>query len=734
MLIAAAMALTATSASAEKLPLDRLFASPSLAGPSPRALKLSPDGRLATLLRSRPDDKDRFDLWAIDTTTGQQRMLVDSKRIGTGAAVSEAEKMRRERAQAGNVRGIVDYQWAPNGKSLLVPLDGDLYLATLDGKVRRLTDTPATEIAPSFSADGRFIGFVRDQNVFAIDLATGRESQLTKDGGGPLSWGLAEFVAQEELDRSDGFWWSPTGDRIAIERSDESNVLEVTRAAIGADGTTLVKQRYPRAGTANARVELWLMAPDGSARVKADLGTDPDIYLARVDWSANGRIAYVQRLSRDQKTLDLLAVDAATGASHILFSEKSETWVNLIDNNLRVLRDGSLLWVSARDGWPHLYRWQAGKWTQLTKGAWEVTRIVGVDEAYARAFVTGTHDSALERHLYAVDIRRPVDPARLTEPGFVNEVEADAFADRFIVRRSSATQPPQVYLADQAGHRTAWISQNLVTGDHPLARYADALVTPQYGTMKAADGQILQWQMLKPPVLEPGKRYPVLFYVYGGPHQPIVQKQWLANYTLPFDYLVQQGWIVFNLDNRGTSFRGTAFDMPIYRNLGGPEVDDQLAALKWLKDQAFVDPARVVVLGKSYGGYMTLKLLEAAPGQFAGGVAISPVTRWGLYDTAYTERYLGDPRTLPKVYEKSDVLPHATQIADPLLLIHGMADDNVVFENSTALMATLQRAKIPFELMTYPGTTHFYNGEAVQTHLWTTIARFLERTARSRPN
>ena len=172
MLIAAAMALIATPATAEKLPLDRLFASPSLAGPSPRALKLSPDGKLATLLRSRSDDKDRFDLWAIETATGKQRMLVDSKMIGTGAAVSEAEKMRRERTQAGNVRGIVDYQWAPDGKSLLVPLDGDLYLAALDGKIRRLTDTPATEIAPSFSPDGRFIGFVRDQNVYAIRMCT----------------------------------------------------------------------------------------------------------------------------------------------------------------------------------------------------------------------------------------------------------------------------------------------------------------------------------------------------------------------------------------------------------------------------------------------------------------------------------------------------------------------------------------------------------------------------------
>ena len=728
-LAAVAIVTAAVPAASARLPLERIFAGPPLAGPSPRALTLSPDGTLATLLRNRADEKDRYDLWAIDIATGAQRMLVDSKAIGSGAAVSEAEKMRRERGQAGGQKGIVEYAWAPDGKALLVPIDGDLYLATLDGKVRRLTDTPGTELAAKISEDGRFVSFVREQNLFAIDLASGRETPLTRDGGGALSWGLAEFAAQEELDRSDGLWWSPRGDRLAVQRSDESKVLKITRAAIGADGTRLVEQVYPRAGTANAAVELWIMAPDGSGRIKADLGSDPDFYLARVDWAKDGATLYVQRLSRDQKRLDLLAVDPATGASHILFGERAATWLNLLKTDIVPLGDGSLLWASARDGFMHLYRWRAGKWTQLTKGAWEVTDIVGVDEGRGRAFVSGTRDTPLERHLYAIDLGRRADPVRLTEPGFVNDGDVDGTGGHMIVRRSNATQPPQVYLADSTGARTLWVSENKIAGDHPLAPYVDALVQPEYGTIAAADGQTLHWQMFKP-AMAPGARHPVLFYVYGGPHQPIVQKQWLGNYTLPFDYLVQQGWIVFTVDNRGTSFRGTKFDAPIYRALGGPEVADQLGALAWLKTQPFVDPAHIVVMGKSYGGYMTLKLLEAAPGAFAGGIAISPVTRWALYDTAYTERYLGDPRADPAVYERADVLPRATAIADPLLLIHGMADDNVAFENSTALMAALQGAKIPFDLMTYPGTTHFYAGEAVQTHLWKTITGFLGRVGK----
>src|ERR1044072_7218125 len=290
---AAAFLLVAAPARAEELTLERLFASPSLSGPTPRLLKLSPDGRLATLLRNRPEDRDRYDLWAGDTATGQARMLVDGARLGTGAQLSEEEMMRRERARLSGVRGIVSYDWSPDGQAILVPLDGDLYLAGPDGNVRRITATPETELDAQVSRTGRYLSFVRNQNLYVVD-ATGQNARvLTPDGGGTVSWGSAEVVAQEGTDRRTGHWWSPGDRRLAVARVDEAPVRIVTRTAIGADGTRTYQQRYPAAGTANALVELWVMAPDGSARVKVDLGADPDIYLARVDWSADGSIIYV---------------------------------------------------------------------------------------------------------------------------------------------------------------------------------------------------------------------------------------------------------------------------------------------------------------------------------------------------------------------------------------------------------------------------------------------------------
>ncbi|MDB5722484.1 MAG: family peptidase [Alphaproteobacteria bacterium] len=728
-LLAVMSVLSLDPASARDLPLDRLFASPDLSGRTPREPKLSPDGRLVTLLRNRPDDRDRYDLWAIDTSTGAARMLVDSAKIGSGGEVSEEEKMRRERQRIAGTKGITDYAWAPDGKSLLVPIDGDLYAATLDGNVRRLTDTKATEIDAKVSETGRFVSFLREQNLYVLDTVGGQERALTSDGGGTLSWGAAEFVAQEEMGRSTGYWWSPDDRYIAVARVDESPVGIVTRAAIGAEGTKLVAQRYPAAGTANAIVDLYIMAPDGSARVKADLGSNPDIYLTRVNWSADGRSLLVQRMSRDQKRLDVLRVDPASGRSELLFEETSPTWVNLNDN-LKPLRDGSLIWSSERSGFSHLYRWSAGRWTQLTRGDWAVEKVVAVDQKAKTIYFTGTLETPLEQQLYSVSYARPGKPVRITDAGWSNSVEMDNKASRLLVTRSNPSQPGQVYLADTANHRLAWIEENRLGPDHPYAPYLDSHVEPVFGTLPGVSGD-LHYRMFSPPRVA-GRHYPVFVHVYAGPHGQLVSRAWSRDLPL-YQHLVDQGWIVFTLDGRGTNRRGAKFEGAIYHAMGGAEVEDQLAGLAWLKRQDFVDPARVAVMGWSYGGYMTLKLLERAPGAFAAGVAVAPVTRWENYDTFYTERYLGNPISDPKPYETSEALDQAIAIRDPLLVVHGMSDDNVVFSNTTSLIAKLQKEKKPFELMVYPGATHAIAGEGPRTHVWLTIEKFLDRTVRAAP-
>jgi dipeptidyl-peptidase-4 len=713
----------------KQLTIERIFASPPISGPTPRKLKLSPDGRYASLLLPRAEDRERYDLWAMDTSSGAKRMLVDSTKIG-GGEISEAEKMRRERARVGGTKGIVEYEWAPDGKSVLAPVDGDLYLADVaSGSVRRLTNTPATEIDAHVSEGGRYVSFVRDQNLYAIDLTTGAERPLTTEGKNTVTCGTAEFVAEEEMDRQTGTWWAPGDSRVAVECYDEAKVQVVTRAAIGANGTKTFEQRYPAAGTPNVEVTLWLMDPVGGRRAKVDLGPDPDIYLARVDWSKDGRTVYVQRETRDQKRLDLLAVEPRTGAARVLFSETSKTWINLNDD-FGALHDGSLIWGSERSGFHHLYRWAGGQWTQLTHGDWEVTGLVGVDEANHRLFFTGNKDGVLESHVYSVDYLHAGEPLRLTEPGFWNTAEMDKHGTRMLINRSSPEQPPQVYLADDSGRRTEWVEQNKLDASHPYAPYLAAHREVKFGTLKAADGSTLHWEMIAPP-LKAGKRYPVFFEHYGGPGSQQVKRSWMDPMR---QYWVSRGWIYFQVDNRGSPNQGRAFEDQIYHSMGGVEVEDQATAARWLQTQPYVDPDKIAISGWSYGGFMSLKMLEKAPkGLYAAAVVGAPVTKWELYDTHYTERYLGNPALDPKPHQTSDAIDDAVKIGEPFLLLHGMSDDNVIFQNSSMLIDELQQADRPFDMMLYVGQTHHIVGEGRQASVQKTIERFLDEKVLGKP-
>lgn len=706
-----------------ELTLERLFASPSLDGPSPRGVKLSPDGRWLTLLRNRAEDKDRYDLWGYDRENGAWRMLVDSEQLGGGRALSEAEKMQRERLRIGSLKGIVTYDWSDDSQSLLVPLDGDLYLARLDGTAQRLTDTEASELNPKLSDTGAYVSFVRDRRLWVGRLGA-EPAPVTPEDAALVTWGEAEFVAQEEMGRQTGYWWSPGDRRIAVARVDEAPVGVVTRTAIGATGTSTYQQRYPAAGTPNADVRLFVIDPDGGNKIEVDLGPERDIYLARVDWAPDGKTLYVQRQDRGQTRLDMLAVDPTTGQSRVLFTEAAAAghWINLTDN-YRFLDDGSLIWWSERSGYGHLYRFTDGAWMQLTGGEWMVTDLVGVNQEVGRVYFAGTKDDVLAKQVYAFDLRDPKRIERITDPAFHNSATMDKAGKALVVSRSADRQPTQSYLADGEGKRLAWVEENRLDAGHPYAPFLPSHRSPTFGTVAAEDGTPLHWMMITPK-LEPGKRYPVFFEHYGGPHSQTVDKGWQGGLA---QAIVDKGYIYFQIDNRGSANRGVTFEKAIYRAMGSVEVADQKSGAAYLKTLDFVDAGKIAIYGWSYGGYMTLKQLEADPGLYAAGIAGAPVTKWELYDTHYTERYMGTPQADGAAYARSDAIEAAAKIADPLLLIHGMADDNVVFENSSELISKLQGEAVPFEMMLYPGYTHRVSGPKISVHVWNTIFDFLDR-------
>ena len=717
-----ATAATAQPEAIERLTVARMFAAPDLSGPRLRDPKFSPDGRYVTYLQGKADNKDQLDLWAFDTRSGQARLLVDSRAFGgDDERLSAEEAARRERQRTASLSGIVEYKFASDGKRLLVPLGGDLYVYDLGAKaaaVRRLTTTDAYETDARFSPRGRYVSFIRDQDLFAIDLDTGKEQALTTDGEGLIGNGVAEFVAQEEMDRDTGYWWSLDDKRIAFTRIDDSPVQEVERFEINADGARMFRQRYPAAGTPNTRVELKVLELDSSQVTPVNLG-DADTYLARVTWFPDSRRLAVQRQSRDQKRLDLLKIDTDSGNASTLLSETSNSWIELHDDLRFLEKRDAFIWASRRSGYRHLYLYDLdGKLIRpLTAGAWMVVGdgtengLVGVDETKGIVYFSANEASPLERHLYATSLntRDANQVRRISKEAGWHDARLLPGAKRYLDLWSSPEQPPTASLRSLDGKVQRWLVRNALDSTHPYQPFMASHVKEEFGSLKAEDGQTLYYRLLKPANLQPGKRYPVVLDTYGGPHFQYVRKDWMGGARATQGYfrqvLAQQGFVVFTLDNRGSGFRGEAFDTAINGRLGKIEVQDQLRGVEFLKTQSYVDGDRIGIMGWSYGGYMTLMALTTTSA-FKAGVAGAPVTDWRLYDTHYTERYLGLPGANNDSYEQSGVLAHTDSLHGSLLLVHGMADDNVLFTNSTMLMQRLQAQNKPFDLMTYPGSKH----------------------------
>ena len=710
---------TALPAHAEKLTLEAITGSAPLSGPTLTKPQVAPDGSRVTFLRGKDRDRNRLDLWEYDIASGQTRLLVDSSVVLPGEEVlSDEEKARRERQRIAALSGIVDYQWSPDGKALLFPLGGELYFydLTKSGRdaVRKLTNGGGFATDPKISPKGGFVSFIRDRNLWAIDLTSGEEVQLTRDGSDTIGNGVAEFVADEEMDRHTGYWWAPDDAAIAFARIDETPVPVQKRYEVYPDRTEVVEQRYPAAGDHNVRVQLGVIAPKTGARPQwIDLGKDPDIYLARVDWRDPQRLTF-QRQSRDQKKLELIETTLTNGTQRTLVTETSTTWVPL-HNDLRFLKDGRFLWSSERSGFEHLYiaSEDGSTLTALTQGEWVVDGLLAIDETAGLAYVSGTRDGATEAHVYAVPLSGG-EPRRLTQAPGMHAATFARNASVFVDSWSSDTTLPQIELFKADGTKLATLLVNDVSdATHPYAKYRAAHQPTAYGTLTAADGTTpLHYSLIKPAGFDPKKQYPVMVFVYGGPAAQTVTRAWPGRSDSFFNqYLAQQGYVVFSLDNRGTPRRGAAFGGALYAKQGTVEVDDQLRGVAWLKSQAFVDPARIGVYGWSNGGYMTLMLLAKHSEAYACGVAGAPVTDWALYDTHYTERYMDLPKANEAGYREASVFTHVDGIgAGKLLLIHGMADDNVLFTNSTKLMSELQKRGTPFELMTYPGAKHGLRG------------------------
>ena len=719
------------------LTIDRIYSSPSLNGQTPKALKLSPDGSRVTYLQGKSDDLNRYDLWEYNIKSKENKLLVDSQSIFSGTEeLSDEEKARRERQRSYGF-GIMEYSFSKDGKALLFPLNGDIYYYHLATKLaKRLTETKVFETDVKFSPKGNYVSFIRNENIFVLHVESGKETQLTTDGGkNNIKNGMSEFVAQEEMGRMTGYWWAPNEKHISFLRVDETPVNTVIRNEIYAEKIKLIEQRYPATGTNNVKIQLAVTDIKGKKirfikldEAKAE--NKHDFYLPRVQWLPDSENLSYQWQSRDQKTLKLKTYNLKKRKQKTLLTEHSNQWINL-HKDLRFLSDNkSFIWASERDGYKHLYHFtnKGELINQLTKGKWVVDSIKHIDEQKGLIYFTGRADTPLERHLYSVPLhgKSPEHVARITKRNGFHSINFSNDSNSYIDSFSNISTPKQVSLHQVNGEHLAWLSENKVTKEHPISPYYSGLIKPKFGTLTANDDKTaLYYKLYKPNNMAPGKKYPVIVNVYGGPHAQLVKNVWEgANFT---QYMLQQGYIVFQLDNRGSNYRGTEFEFSIYENLAQVEVDDQITGVKFLHSLPFVDKERIGIYGHSYGGYMALMTMFKAGDYFKAGVSGAPVTDWLLYDTHYTERYLNHPKANAQGYEDSSVFPYASGLNGPLMVYHGMADDNVLFTNTTKLIKTLQDENKQFELMTYPGSKHSMRGKKVKVHLNNTIMNFFNR-------
>ena len=614
-------------------------------------------------------------------------------------------------------------QWFPDGRDLLLQAGGDLFVWHLEtGKWDQLTATAEAERDAKLSPDGKHVSFRRANELFVMEVASKKVRQLTFDSSATIWNGRLDWVYPEELDLGTAHWWSPGSRQIAYLQFDVGRELIYPHADLLPVRPVAEPARYPKAGTPNPDVRLGVVGVSGGATRWMDLGDTRDALLARVGWLPDSRGVWVERLNRVQNRLDLLVADPATGAPRTLVHETDPTWIN-VTNNLRFLSDGKrLLWSSERTGFRHLYVYstEGRLLKQVTRGDWEVSQVVGVDEQRGEVYYVSSEKDALERHLYRAGLNGK-GKQQLTSLAGTHTVSMSPTCAFYIGSHSSLQEPARRSLHQADGKEVAVLEER---NRKPLEEYQ--ILPTGIVRVKAADGVTLYAKLVRPANFEAGRKYPAIVNVYGGPSAgQAVRDAWTG---LGMDQVyAHRGFVVWQLDNRGTAGRGHQWESKLYRRLGRQELEDQKAGVAHLVSMGFVDPQRVGVTGWSYGGYMTLNCLLNAPEVFRAGVAGAPVTDWRNYDTIYTERYLGLPEDNEEGYKNSSPVNQAAALKGKLLLIHNFEDDNVLFQNSLQMIDALEKAGKQFDLMIYPQKSHGVTGP-LRRHLNAASLEFFERT------
>jgi dipeptidyl-peptidase-4 len=611
-------------------------------------------------------------------------------------------------------------EWSPSGKELLLSANGDLFWFTVASqKWVQLTATDVAERDPKLSPDGTKVAFRRGHDLYVLEIDSKTVTRLTLDGTDTVLNGELDWVYPEELDLGTAFWWSPDSKQIAYLQFQTAREFVYPQASLLGLRAVAEPERYPQAGTPNADVHLGVVPVAGGETRWIDVGDTRDALLARVYWTPDSKNLAVKRFNRVQNRLDLLLAEASSGNARVLLHEEDRYWINN-DDLFQFLSDGDFLWGSERDGFRHLYLYgpDGKEKRRLTEGKWEVTALAAVDEPHQTVYYISNETSPLERQLYSIGLNGR-GRKRVSNGTGTHSISVSPTAEYYLDNFSSLTEPPArtLHLADGSQWSTfrdrdrTWIDQyNYLPGD--LVRFA------------GSDGTAFYGHLIKPANFQPDQKYPAVVMVYGGPGAQDVRDMWQgAGWE---QVLAARGYVVWQMDNRGSAGRGHAFETPLYHRTGKTELADQLEGVRYLTSQGFVDPARIGIMGWSYGGYMTLYSVLNAPNVFRAAIAGAPVTDWHNYDTIYTERYMGLPSENAEGYQASSPIGSVGQLQAKLLILHNLEDDNVLFQNTMQIVNALERAGKLFDMVILPQKSHGVAGP-LRKELYEKMTDFFEK-------
>jgi dipeptidyl-peptidase-4 len=718
------VSLSFSQSSQKQLTIESIFAEGGITGRGPENIKWSPDNSKFSFIQ-RDDTGEHGQLWVVDATAGDKKVLLNEVKLA--ALAPPLSQLKDDRARDRITRyHIPAYLWSPDSKHLLFTPEGRLWLFTVDnGTAIQISSEPDGVFDPKFSPDGTRISYVRKHNLYIHPLK-GSEQEITRDKDENILNGEVDWVYAEELAVRSNYFWSPDGHELAYLQMDETQVPTYPLTDWLPTNAKVDLEKYPKAGDPNPSVRIGVISASGGKTKWVQLGSDPNLYIPRFGWIRNG-LLWAQLLNRTQDTMELYFIDARTGRTRRVLTETApDGWVN-VNDDFNLLKGDHFVWTSWRDGHNHIYLYSFDKENplgadaymerQLTKGEFEVLSVDSVDATNGVVYFTCNKDDARQQQLYSVRLDGTSMTRVSAEPG----THAPSFADnsqRYVDEFTATLTPPRLSVCEVSGScRPVWESN---------AVEQFGLLKPQFLEFKADDGTTLYGELLLPPGQSEGK-VPVIDYIYGGPASQLVRDTWIGTTGLFHQIMAQKGFAIFTVDNRGTPGRDRKFQTAIRHQFGVIELKDQVAAL----DQLFarfpqLDRTRVGMWGWSNGGAMTLYSLTHSE-LFKAGVSVAPVSDWHLYDSIYTERYMGLPDENAKAYEESSAPKNAGNLHGALLLAHGSSDDNVHFQNSVQMIEALIRAGKQFRFMAYPNKTHGIGGAADRDHLFHLIQDHFER-------